>query len=151
MPSKWTFHQNSSLQHIIWNVMSYLRQLRHEMIVLLNWLNAVEKFGTFNNLRWTLLTLSRHLNCTKNEKYNDDDDDEWYCVLYHLQFADVSCLWSIHFFIFFKPLILSNYGKITWMVKIRIILLLNKFPKKYKMYQLLDWIELRQWIEYFVR
>ena len=63
------------------------------------------------NLRWTLLTLSRHLNCTKNEKYNDDDDDEWYCVLYHLQFADVSCLWWIRFLKFLNPWFSANMSK----------------------------------------
>ena len=130
MPSKWTFHQNSSLQHIIWNVMSYLRQLRHEMIVLLNWLIAVEKIWNLQkNLRWTLLTLSRHLNCTK--KWKIQWRWWWWMILRVVSSTVCRCkLFVVNtFFISFKPLILSNYGKIKWILKIRIILLLSKFPE----------------------
>jgi len=86
------------------------------------------------NLRWTLLTLSRHLNCTK--KWKIQWWWWWWMILRVVSSTVCRCkLFVVHtFFISFKPLILSNYGKITWIVKTRINLLLRKLPKKYKMY-----------------
>ena len=87
MPSKWTFHQNSSLQHIIWNVMSYLRQLRHEMIVLLNWLIAVEKFGTFKKTfveHYSLCLVILIVQTMKNTMTMMMMNDTTCCIIYSL-------------------------------------------------------------------
>ena len=129
MPSKWTFHQNSSLQHIIWNVMSYLRQLRHEMIVLLNWLIAVEKFGTFKKTFVEHYSLCLVILIV--QKWKIQWRWWWWMILRVVSSTVCRCkLFVVNtFFISFKPLILSKYGKITWILKIRIILLVSKFSQ----------------------